>query len=41
MKEKLTKQRYRNFGSNYFTIKEFDRQFGKKEKGRFYKKAKK
>ena len=32
VKEKLNKQRYRNFGKNYFTTKEFFRQFRKKRR---------
>ena len=40
MKEKLTKQRYRNFGSNYFTTKEFFRQFRKKRRDGFIEKLK-
>ena len=40
MKEKLTKQRYRNFGSNYFTTKEFFRQFRKKRRDSFIEKLK-
>ena len=40
MKEKLVKQRYRNFGSNYFTTKEFFRQFRKKRRENLIEKLK-
>ena len=40
MKEKLIKQRYRNFGKNYFTTKEFFRQFRKKRRDNFIEKLK-
>ena len=40
MKEKLIKQRYRNFGKNYFTTKEFFRQFRKKRRDSFIEKLK-
>ena len=40
MKEKLIKQRYRNFGKNYFTTKEFFRQFRKARRDRQIEKLK-
>lgn len=40
MKEKLNKQKYKNFGNNYFTTKEFFRQFRKKRRENLIEKLK-